>query len=90
MQRRGYFALQDHALIAMLRDDNENVGVAKMLERCKQVVEESVNNDDCPFALISSLLRLFNVPTTNAELESKCFIRICQFQFLPAKASNNC
>ena len=44
VQRNGYFAQQDYALIAMLGDDNENVrnaGVAKMLERWKQVVEES-------------------------------------------------
>ena len=35
MQRNGYFAQQEYALIAMLADDNENVrnvGVAKMLE----------------------------------------------------------
>ena len=31
-QRNGYFAQQDYALIAMLRDDYENNGVAKMLQ----------------------------------------------------------
>ena len=68
VQRNGYFAQQDYALIAMLGDDNENVrnaGVAKMLGRWKQVVEESENNDDCPLALNNSLIRLFNVPTLN-------------------------
>ena len=51
MQRNGYFAQQEYALIAMLGDDDENVrnvGVAKMLERWKQVAKESANNDDCP------------------------------------------
>ena len=38
-----------------------------MLKRWKQVVEESTNNDDCPFALNSSLTRLFDVPTLNLE-----------------------
>ena len=63
VQRSGYFAQQDYALIAMLGDDNENVrnaGAAKMLERWKQVVEESENNDDYPLALISSLIRFFS------------------------------
>ena len=66
VQRNGYFAHQEYALIAMLGDDNENVrnvGVVKMLERWKQVVEESANNDDCPLALNSSWIRLFDVPT---------------------------
>ena len=70
VQRNGYFAQQDCALIAMLGDDNENVrnvGVAKMLESWKQVVEKSENNDDCPLALDSSLIRLFNVPTLILE-----------------------
>ena len=48
MQRHGYFAQQDYALIAILRDDMENVKVVKMLERWKQVVEKSANNDECP------------------------------------------
>ena len=68
VQRNGYFAQQEYALIAMLGDDNKNVrniGVVKMLERWKQVVEESANNDDCPLALNSSLIRLFDVPTLN-------------------------
>ena len=34
-----------------------------MLERWKQVVEESANNNDCPLALNSSLIRLFDIPT---------------------------
>ena len=46
VQRHGYFAQQDYALMAILRDDN--VKVVKMLERWKQVVEESANNNDCP------------------------------------------
>ena len=41
--------------------------MAKMLERWKQVVEESANNDDYPFALNSSMIRLFDVPTLNLE-----------------------
>ena len=70
VQRNSYFALQEYALIAMLGDDIENVrnaGVAKMLERWKQVVEESANNDDCPLALNNNLIRLFDVPTLNLE-----------------------
>ena len=70
MQRNGYFAQQEYALSAMLRDDNENVrnvGVVKMLQPWKQVVEESANNDDSPLALNSSLIRLFDVPTLNLE-----------------------
>ena len=67
VQRHGYFAQQDYALIAILRDDNENVKVVKMLERWKQVVEESANNDDCPLALNSSWICLFDVPTLNLE-----------------------
>ena len=65
--QNGYFAQQDYALIAMLRNNNENVGVAKRLERWKQVVEEGANNDDCPLALNSSLICLFDVPTLNLE-----------------------
>ena len=38
-----------------------------MLERWKQVVEESANNDDCPLALNSSWIRLFDVSTLNVE-----------------------
>ena len=67
VQRNGYFAQQEYALIEMLRDDNENVGVAKMLERWKQVVKESAHNDDSPLALNSSLIRLFDVPTLSLE-----------------------
>ena len=51
VERNGYFAQQEYALIAMLGDDNENVrnaGVAKMLERWKQVVEESANTVTAP------------------------------------------
>ena len=70
MQRNGNFAHQEYALIAMLRDNNENarnVGVTKMLEHRKQVAEESGNNDDCPLALNSSLIRLFDVPALNLK-----------------------
>ena len=38
-----------------------------MLARRKQVAEESANNDDYPHALISSLIRLFDVTTLNLE-----------------------
>ena len=38
-----------YALIAMLRDDNENVGMAKMLAHRKQVAEESANKNDCRY-----------------------------------------
>ena len=41
-----------------------------MLERWKQVVEESADNDDCPFALNSSLIRWFDVPTLNLEVNA--------------------
>ena len=65
MQRNGYFAHREYALIAMLGDDNENVrniGV-KMLERRKKIAEGSANNHDCPLALDSNLIRLFDEPT---------------------------
>ena len=48
--------------------DNENArnaGEAKILAYRKQVAEESANNDDCPYALNSSLIRLFDVPNLN-------------------------
>ena len=70
VQRNCYFALQKYALIAVLGDDNENVrnvGVAKMLAHRKQVAEESANNDDCSYALNSSLIRMFDVPTLNSK-----------------------
>ena len=51
----------------MLGDDNENVGVAKMPAHCKQVAEESANNDECPHALNSSWIRLFNLPLLNLK-----------------------
>ena len=38
-----------------------------MLERWKQVAEESANNDNSPLALNSSLIRLLDVPTLNLE-----------------------
>ena len=47
----------------MVGDDYENVrnvGVAKVLARRKQVAEESAHNDNCPPALNSSLIRLFD------------------------------
>ena len=65
VQRSGNCAHQEHALIAMLGDDNENarnVGVTKMLERRKQAAEESANNNDCLLALNSSLICLLDVP----------------------------
>ena len=77
VQRNDYFALQEYALIAMLGDDNENVGVAKMLERWKQVVEKSANNDDCLLVLNSSLIRLFDVPTLN--LEANAYYKLASF-----------
>ena len=80
MQRNGYFAHQEYALIAMLGDDNENVrnaGVAKMLERWKQVVEESANNDNSPLALNSSLICLLHVPTLN--LEANAYYELANF-----------
>ena len=52
----------------MMLDDNENVrnvSVAKELAHRKQAAEENANNDDCPHALNSSLIRLFDVPTLN-------------------------
>ena len=52
----------------MLGDDNENVGVVKMPAHRKQVAaEESANNDECPHALNSSLIRLFDLPLLNLE-----------------------
>ena len=65
-----YMSYEEYALIAMLGDDNENVrnvGLAKILARQKQVAEESANNNDCPLALNSSLIRLFDVPLLNLE-----------------------
>ena len=62
-QRNGYYAIQEYALIAMLGDDNENVGMAKVLAHRKEVAKESAMNDDCPHALNSSLIRLFDAPT---------------------------
>ena len=61
VQRNGYFAQQEYALIAMVGDDNENVrnaGVVKMQEHWKQVVEENANSDNCPLALNSSFAPL--------------------------------
>ena len=51
----------------ILGDDNENVGEAKVLPHRKQVAEESANNDECHHALISSLIRLFDLPSLNLE-----------------------
>ena len=48
-----------------------------MLERWKQVVEESANNDGCPLALNSSLIRLLDVPTLN--LEAKAYYEFANF-----------
>ena len=41
--------------------------VAKVLPLRKQIAEESANNDDWPYALNSSSIRLFDVPTPNLE-----------------------
>ena len=82
VQRNGYFAQQDCALIAMHGNNNENVRnarVAKMVERWKQMVEESENNDDCPFALNSSLIRLFSVPTLNVKANAYSEFAIFDF-----------
>ena len=40
-----------------------------MLARRKQVAEESANNDGCPHALNSSLIRLFNIPVLKLHLK---------------------
>ena len=61
MQQNGHFAQPANVLIAMFRDDNENVrnvGVAKVLALRKQVAEESANNDDCPHLLHRNLFNL--------------------------------
>ena len=75
-----YFAYQEYALIAMLGDYNENVrnvGEVKMLSRRKQVAEESANNDECPHALSSSLIRLFDLPSLN--LEANVYYKLSNF-----------
>ena len=57
----------------MLGDNNKNVRnveVAKMLARQKQVAEENVNNDECPHASSSSLIRLFDLPSLNLEVNA--------------------
>ena len=80
MQRNGYFAHQEYALIAMLGNDNQNVrnvGVAKVLARRKQVAEECANDDDCPHALSSSLIRLFDLPSLN--LEANAYYELANF-----------
>ena len=54
----------------MFGDDSKNVrnvGMAIVLAHTTQVAEESADNDDCPHAPNSSLIRLFNVPTLNLE-----------------------
>ena len=64
----------------MLGDYNKNVrnvGVAKMLARRKQVAEESANNDECPHAPSSSLIRLFNLPSLN--LEANAYYKLANF-----------
>ena len=47
VQRNGYFAHQEYALIAMLGNDNENVRNIGVAKHRKQITEESANNDDC-------------------------------------------
>ena len=57
----------------MLGDYNKNVrnvGEAKMLARRKQVAEENANNDECPYAPNSSLIRLFDLPSLNLEVNA--------------------
>ena len=64
----------------MFGDDNENVrnvGEAKVLAHRKQVAEESANNDECPHALNSNLIRLFDLPSLN--LEANAFYELANF-----------
>ena len=64
----------------MLGDDNENVrnvGVAKVLAHRKQVAEESANDDECPHALNSSLIRLFDLSSLN--LEANAYYKLTNF-----------
>ena len=75
-----FIVQQEYALIVMLGDDNENVGnvgVAKMLERGKQVAEQSANNDECPLALNNSLICLCDVPTPN--LKANAYYKLANF-----------
>ena len=70
----------------MLGDDNENarnVGEAKMLVYRKQVAAKSANNYDCPYALSSSLICLFDVPTLN--LKANAYYKLVNFD----SSSNN-
>ena len=54
-----------------------------MLAHRKQVAEKSANNDECPYALNSSLLRLFDLPSLN--LEANAYYELADFDF----SSNN-
>ena len=60
-----------------------------MLAHRKQVAEENANNDDCPHALNSSVIRLCNVPILN--LEANAYYKLANLdsdhQQLPATAS---
>ena len=49
----------------------------KALAPRKQVAEENANNDDCPLALNSSLIRLFDVPTLS--LEANAYYELASF-----------
>ena len=48
-----------------------------MLARRKQVAEESANNDECPHALSSSLISLFDLPLLN--LEANAYYELANF-----------
>ena len=61
----------------MLGGDKENVGVAKVLAHQKQVAEGSANNDECPHALNSSLIRLFDLPLLN--LDANAYYELADF-----------
>ena len=76
----GYFAHQQNVLIAMVGNNHENVrnaGVAKVLAPQNRVAEGKAHNDDCPPALKSNLIRLFDVPTLN--LEANAYYELANF-----------
>ena len=64
----------------MLGDHNKNVrnvGEGKRLARRKQVAEESANNDECPHAPSSSLIRLFDLSSLN--LKANAYYELANF-----------
>ena len=82
------FAHQEYILIAMLKDDNENVRnvrMANVLAHRKQVAGKSANNNDCPQSLKSSLIRSFDVPTLN--LKANAYHKLANFDFYQQKPS---